>query len=210
MAAEIGIVGGTFDPIHTGHLAMAEGLRDRYGLAEVWFMPAGTPPHKAGRQRMTDAHHRLAMVRLAIAGNPHFLCSTVEMELPGPSWTVRTVERLQQLYPEQRFCFITGADSVLQIETWREYRRLLGMIPFLAASRPRYARGAWLDVADRLGPELAAQVTFAELPGLDIASSELRSLMAEGRSIRYLVPDSVYAYIQTHGLYEVGRSGGGE
>lgn len=184
-----------------GHLAIAEGIRSRFALQEVWFVPAGAPPHKTGRQQVTQVNHRLQMVRIAIAENPHFSCCTIEVESSGPSYTVDTISRLQTLHPSNEFFFITGADSILQIETWKEYQRLLSSVPFLVATRPGYHRGNWLDLAARLGPELTSQVTFVELPGLDIASSELRSLIMQGVSVRYLVPEAVDAYIESQGLY---------
>jgi nicotinate-nucleotide adenylyltransferase len=198
---QIAIFGGTFDPIHMGHLAIAEGIRDRCGLDEVWFMPAGAPPHKVGRQQISPVQHRVNMVRLAIAGNPRFVCSTLEADEPGLSYTVDTVERLQAQFPDKRFCLITGTDAILHIETWKDYQRLLRLVPFLVATRPGYRRGSWLDLAARLGPDLTAQVTFVELPGLDIASSELRSMVGQGLSVRYLVPEAVFDYIESHGLY---------
>lgn len=199
----VGILGGTFDPIHLGHLALAEGAMHLAGLSRVFFVPNSQPPHKAG-QSVTPAHHRAAMVRLAIADNPRFGFLSIELDRQGPSYTIDTVRALQAQHPEWRFAFIVGMDSLLEITTWRQYDELLRLIDLLVATRPGYPRAEGEAMLARLGP-LAARIRLLEIPGVAVSSSDLRQMALRGYPLRYLVPEPVLRYIAEHRLY-----GGGE
>lgn len=193
-----GIFGGTFDPIHLAHLAVAEAARDDLGLASVTFIPAGVPPHKVGR-RITAAHHRAAMVEAAIADNPGFRISRVEIEREGPSYTVDTLERLV-VAGEGPLALIMSMDSYLDLPTWREPERVLDLAALVVAPRDGVEPAGREFLAAHV-PGAAARVVFLAGPHLRLSASELRDRAAVGRSLRYLVPDAVAAYIGDHGLY---------
>lgn len=187
------IFGGTFDPIHLGHLVVADRVAEVAGLARVIFVPAGRPPHKEGRP-ITPAADRLAMVELAIAGNPRFSGSRLELDsVSGPSFTIDTVRRWKAA-GEGDVALILGADSLAELGTWREPEALLAECRVLVVGRP----GVDLE---RTPSHLVAQVAFIEAPRLDISSSEIRERVAAGRSIRYLVPEPVREYILSRDLY---------
>jgi nicotinate-nucleotide adenylyltransferase len=187
------LFGGTFDPIHIGHLVVADHVAEAAGLSTVLFVPAGRPPHKEG-QPLTPALDRLAMVELAIAGNPRFAVSRLELDsTAGPSFTIDTVRRLKAA-GEQDVALILGADSLVELGNWREPEALVGEARVIVVERPG------VDV--RKAPaHLVASVTFIAAPRLDISSREIRDRAAAGRSIRYLVPETVREYIRAHGLY---------
>lgn len=193
MRERLGILGGTFDPIHFGHLAIAEEARERLGLARVLFIPAGQPPHKPrGR---ADAEERCRMTELAIADNPAFAVSRVEIDRPGRSYTVETLRELHARYPEADFTLIIGADMALEFHLWRDYEGILAQAGVVAITRPGYdlAGLEQLPTAGRLSP--------LDAPGLYISSTDLRTRIRDGRSIRYLVPAAVRAYIAEQRLY---------
>jgi nicotinate-nucleotide adenylyltransferase len=191
--ATLGILGGTFDPIHYGHLAIAEEARERFGLARVLFMPTGAPPHKpTGR---AGAEHRYAMTVLATADNPAFAVSRLEIDRPGLSYTVDTLRALHEEYPGAELYMIIGADMALEFHTWRDPEGILAQATVVAATRPGWdlSRLASLPTAGRILP--------MDAPGLYLSSTALRARIAEGRSLRYLTPPPVAAYIREHGLY---------
>ncbi|HWI51332.1 MAG TPA: nicotinate-nucleotide adenylyltransferase [Symbiobacteriaceae bacterium] len=196
----VGIMGGTFDPIHMGHLAAAEGAMHLVGLDQVLFMPNRQPPHKAGRP-VTPAEHRAAMVRLAIAGNPRFAFSSLELEREGPSYTLLTAQAMLAQYPDWRLAFLAGMDSLVDLTTWYQYRTLLGLIDMVIFTRPGFSTAQRDEALARLGPELAARIRLVEVPGVAVSGTELRRRASEGYPLRYLVPDAVGEYIQEHGLY---------
>lgn len=193
-----GIFGGTFDPIHLAHLAVAEAARDDLGLASVTFIPAGEPPHKAGR-RITAAHHRAAMVEAAIADNPGFRVSRAEMERAGPSYTVDTLARLVAA-GEGPLALIMSMESYLDLPTWRDPEKVLELATLVVAPRDGFQAAGPEFLAERV-PGVAARTVFLAGPHLRLSASELRDRAAVGRSLRYLVPDAVAAYIGDHGLY---------
>lgn len=206
----LGIMGGTFDPIHIGHLAAAEEVREALALDRILFVPAGDPPHKPG-DAVTEARHRVAMVELAIADNPGFALSRVEVDRAGPSWTVDTLDALaaaeRAAGREPDLTLILSAESFTGLPSWHEPRRLF------AAARIAVVPRAGLEAPDdawigRHFPGVAARVTRLSGPRLRLAATEIRDRVAAGRSIRYLVPDAVIAYIGDHDLYR--RSGGSE
>ncbi len=196
----MGILGGTFDPIHLGHLALAEGACHLARLDRVLFLPNRQPPHKDGRS-VTPAVHRAAMVRLAIAGNPAFLYSGMELEREGPSYTIDTVRAFQAEQPGWRLAFLVGMDSLLQIETWREYETLLTLVDLLVVNRPGFPTEAGRALLARLKPAVSQRVRLLEVPGVAVASRDLRRMVSQGYPLRYLVPDAVAAYIAEQQLY---------
>jgi nicotinate-nucleotide adenylyltransferase len=197
-----GILGGTFDPIHYGHLAIAESVREELDLAGVLFVPAGLPPHKPDRI-VSAPSHRAAMVELAIADNPAFRLSRIELDRSGPSYSVETVRLLLEADPEpspERYVFIVSVEALASLHTWREPRRLLelsvlAVVPRLGARSPGRA---W--IAEHF-PGQEDRVLFLDGPELGHSASDIRRRASQGRSIRYLVPPAVEAYIKEHSLY---------
>ncbi len=189
----LGVYGGTFDPIHLGHLILAEACRQACGLDRVWFLVAGAPPHKPGGR--TDVGHRLEMARLAVAGNPAFEVSELEARRPGPHYSVETLEAVRAERPDDELFFLIGADSLVDLPGWREPGRIMALAGLVVANRPGFEPPP-LDVPDGARPILRV-----EIPPIGIASHEIRRLRREGRSVRYQVPRAVEAYIDAHGLY---------
>jgi len=199
----VGIMGGTFDPIHYGHLMAAEEAHTRFGLAKVVFVPNGIPPHKKDYE-VTAAESRYEMVVLATASNPIFEASRIEVDRPGPSYSVDTVERLrQELEPDARVYFITGADAMLDLMSWHEPRRLSTLCEFIAVVRPGYDLR---QLENALGAEFMARTRVLSIPGVDISSTELRRRAGSDESLRYLTPPAVIRYIETKGLYRIDRA----
>jgi nicotinate-nucleotide adenylyltransferase len=193
----IGVMGGTFDPIHIGHLAIGEEAREALALDVVLFVPAGQPPHKPAGS-VTSVEHRLAMVELAIAGNPAFELSRIEVERPGPSYTVDTVEALAR--DGDDLVLILSAETFAELPSWHEPERLFDAARMAVVPREGYPAPdpAWLAEAF---PGQEARVTYLEGPRLGLSSTAIRARVATGRSIRYLVPDMVGAYIADKQLY---------
>ncbi|RDB60480.1 nicotinic acid mononucleotide adenylyltransferase [Gordonibacter sp. 28C] len=197
--ARLGIMGGTFDPIHIGHLATAEQAREAYGLDAVVFVPAGNPVFKKHR-RVTPAVDRLALCRLAVASNPAFCVSALEIERGGDTYTVDTLRELRAHYPANvELFFITGADAVAHIVKWRESAAIADLAHLIAVTRPGYALTA--ERKREIEDEGSFDVSYLEVTALAISSSDLRARLREGRSIRYLTMQSVRDYILEHGLY---------
>lgn len=197
----LGIMGGTFDPIHIGHLVCAEEARWQYRLDEVIFVPAGSPWQK---RAVTDAEDRYLLTMLATAGNPHFSVSRIEIDRPGPTFTRETLTALAEFYGDAaQLFFITGADAVLEILTWKDPDAVLAAAAFIAASRPGYDLGH-LEL-ERFGDRVHA----IEIPALAISSTDIRRRVGEGRPIPYLVPPEVAAFIDERGLYREAEDGAG-
>lgn len=205
LVMRVGVFGGTFDPIHIGHLVSAEEARVELKLERVVFVPAGLPPHKLDHV-MSPVGHRLAMVELAIASNPHFAVSRVDIDRFGPCYTVDTIELLRDEWgPGVEIYFIMGSDSLLDILTWHNPRRLIRLCRFAVVSRPGYQVD--LDELDTLLPGLASRVQILDAPELAISSTDIQRRVREGLSIKYQVPEAVEDYIYQHGLYhELTRS----
>lgn len=195
----VGVLGGTFDPVHLGHQVLAECARAQLELEQVLWVPAGDPWRKVGR-RVTPAEHRLAMVRLANEGNPAFGLCSLEVERHGPSYSVDTLEELRRQYPAGELFFLMGLDALRDLPNWRDPERLIRLATMAAAlrgeGRPSKA------VLERLLPGLSRRVVWVEMPRIDVSASELRRRAARGQSLRYLVPDKVGAYIRQQGLYQ--------
>jgi nicotinate-nucleotide adenylyltransferase len=197
----IGVMGGTFDPIHFGHLRAAEEVLQGFGLERVIFVPAGRPPHKP-HSEVTSPEHRYMMAMLATADHPRFEVSPIEIEREGPSYTLDTLRELKQtVCKDKALYFITGLDAILEIHTWNGYRQLFELANFIAVTRPGYSVEAFLTLEKILGPECFSKVHPFPVTLLAIASRDIRRRVREGESIRYLVPDPVRLYIQKHGLY---------
>lgn len=184
----LGILGGTFDPIHLGHLILGEVAREELALDQVLFVPTGVQWRKAARE-ISPAEHRVAMVRLAIAGNPSFVLSTVEVDRPGPSYTADTLEQLRGTYPDAEMFFIVGRDALEDMPNWVRPERIREL--------------ATLAVAARNGEDVTVEppAMRLEMPEIGISATDIRERVAAGRSIRYLVPPVVETYIREHGLY---------
>lgn len=197
---KIGIMGGTFDPIHTGHLVTAEAVRIEYSLDKVLFIPAANPPHKQHSQ-VTPAFHRYIMTVMATYSNPHFYVSPIELERPGLSYTIDTVLALIEQYGDKTdFYFITGADAMQDLPTWRNIDRLLDLCYFIAATRPGCICS--LDpVIKQFGIKGRQRIQRLPTPELEISSTDIRERVRQGRSIKYIVPESVESYIGKEGLY---------
>ena len=194
----IGVLGGTFDPVHIGHLIVAEEARIKLGLREVLFVPAGQPWRKLDHN-ITPAVHRVEMVRRAIADNPHFKLCTLEVERPGPSYTVDTLTMLQkQLGSEASLFFILGRDTLAELPLWKEPEKLVQLCRLVVAPRLGSKDLKHLETAI---PGLLDKVIQLDMPVIGISSSEIRQRIAQGLSIRYLVPDKVAEYIAKQKLY---------
>lgn len=202
----IGVFGGSFDPVHLGHLLVAECCREQAGLDRVMFVPAAVPPHKLDRT-LAPAEDRLAMLRLATGGHDAFEVSTVELDRGGVSWTVDTLAALAALHPAAEWRLILGPDALADLPTWRDPQRILTLAEPLAVERQSLddvaARAADRRLAELLGPERLARLVAGcvRMPAIGIRASDVRERVAAGRSIRYLVPRAVEAYVQAHGLY---------
>jgi nicotinate-nucleotide adenylyltransferase len=200
----IGLFGGTFDPPHFGHLVLAEWARVRLRLDRVVFVPAGTPPHKRGR-RLTDAALRLALTRLAVRGNPAFTVSGFEARRAGPSFTVDTLRHFHARQPGARFYLLMGADSLADFPSWHEPVEIARLATLIVAARPAQpAPGVRARSHPLVQARARGRVVLLDNPLVAISSSVLRARARAGRSLRYLVPDAVAAYVARHGMYRRG------
>ncbi len=195
---KVGILGGTFDPVHIGHLLLAECAREELGLERVIFVPAGRPWRKAARE-VSPAEHRLAMLRLAVAGNDAFDVSTIEVEREGPSYTVETLEELRRRDPDASLFFIVGEDALADLPNWRQPQRILELATVAVAARS--GEGPSLRQAEAMMPGLVARAVWLRMPVIEISATGIRERVRLGLSIRYRVPAAVEAYIRDHGLY---------
>lgn len=203
-ARRVGILGGTFDPVHYGHLVIAEEACAALDLAEMVFVPAGQPPHKPGSVVAT-VHHRLAMLELAIAGNSRFSLSRVDLERPGPSYTVETLRLLRQQWGEQTaLYFLIGWDSLEDFLTWRDPAGILEQLSYLVAvQRPGYAEeGGYRASLEARLPGITQRLLVVPAPQLEISSTDLRERVAAGRPIKYQLPERVEQYIEQYNLYQ--------
>lgn len=196
----VGIFGGTFDPIHFGHLTLAEQCREQCQLDEVWFVPAAQPPHKQGAV-ISPVKSRCEMVEFAIAGNSAFRLSSIEIDRAGPSFTVTTLEQLNSEDPSRELFLLIGADSLIDFPHWRQPNRILELATIVAVNRGdrplpdrSLIRAVCGDLAD-------TKILGVNMPAIDLSSTDIRRRVSEGRNIRYLVPRAVEAYIHEHRLY---------
>lgn len=193
----IGLIGGTFDPIHVGHLVIADRAREQLDLDQVIFLPAGLPPHKQYEQH-TRIRHRLAMLDLAITGMREFVLSDRDIRPDRPSYTVELLREFRHDNPDTEFVFIIGGDSLRDFPTWHDPGGIISLAKLGVANRPDVAipESVFQQV-----PGLAGAVLPIESPLLDISATDLRNRLANGNSVRYLMPDAVIAYIRLHSLY---------
>lgn len=198
----IGIFGGTFDPIHQGHLVVAEQAREQARLDEVWFVLAARPPHKSGQQP-TPFHQRADMVELAIAGNPAFRLEKMEAERSGPSYTVDTLTAIRARDPQADLHLMLGADCLPDLPNWHQPRKIVSLAKLLIAARPGWS--IWPEERIRTALNLPKEASFSMqvilVPQMDIASRDLRRRIAAGLSARYMIPNAVLAYIRDKNLY---------
>lgn len=191
---KVGIFGGTFDPIHAGHLITAQEVRTKCGLEKVIFVPSADPPHKE-RRPLTRAGDRLRMVSLAIEGDPRFEVSSMELERPGKSYTVDTLRQMRESFgPEVELCFIIGADNVPEMRTWKEPERIFDLTEVIVATRPGFE-------PQRMDAPFAERMTFVPTLEIALSSTEIRRRVKRGRPIRYWVPKEVERYIAEKRLY---------
>ena len=193
----LGIMGGTFDPLHWAHLMMAEEARVTFGLDKVLFIPAGQPPHKM-EYKVTDVEHRYAMTLLGTASNQAFEVSRIEIERNGLSYSVDTLRDLKSFYGSSCIFFIVGADEALDVPKWHEAGSLPELTRFLVAPRPGFMLS---DLQTKLPAEFSGVMDILPMPPIEISSTSLRERVMSGESIKYLVPECVEAYILKHGLY---------
>lgn len=195
----LGVFGGTFDPVHYGHLVAAEEVRYRLRLDKVLFVPAGMPPHKLDHD-ITPTRHRVAMLELAIASNPGFALSRVDIDRHGPCYTVDTLALLHQEYgPGAELFFLMGMDSLADILTWKDPERLIRLARIVVVGRPGFQ--ADVDELDKVLPGAAERICIVDTPLMEVSSSDIRQRVREGAPIRYQVPEAVEAYIRAHRLY---------
>ena len=205
----VGVFGGTFDPVHFGHLILAEQCREQGRLEEVLFVPAPRPPHKP--QPIARFDQRVEMLALALAGNPTFRIDEIEKDRDGPSYTVDTLAELRRRRPGDDFWLLVGGDTIRDLHVWYEPRRLLEMAGLLVMARP----GSPIPDRDELGarvglPAGAVRLKVVDAPQIDIASRDLRRRAAEGRSLRYLLPRAVECYVHDRRLYQPGPGSGAQ
>lgn len=196
---KIGIMGGTFDPIHLGHLATAESVREIFALDEILFIPAARPPHKLGK-KVTDERHRLKMTKLATQSNKFFRVSDMELKRTGLSYTLDTVNELQKIFGAAELFFIIGADSLADLSKWHAARELVEKCHFIATTRPGIDAD-FSAVEEFFGAAASEHIHRVTIPGLEISSTDIREKVRLGRSIKYLVPEVVEEYIRREELY---------
>lgn len=195
------VMGGTFDPIHYGHLVTAEAVREQFQLEKVLFMPTKNPPHKRNRL-VTDSYHRYLMTVLATITNPYFEVSRLEIEREGVTYTVDTIRELRQIHGEDaEIFFITGADAVLEILTWHNVEELLGMCQFVAATRPGFYDHDMSKKLEEIKTKYNKEIYRIEVPSLAISSTDIRNRIKNNKTVRYLLPESVEYYIRKNKLY---------
>jgi nicotinate-nucleotide adenylyltransferase len=200
----VGIFGGTFDPVHMGHLLLAEQCREQGRLDEVWFVPAAHPPHKEGAE-LTRFEQRVEMLALAIAGNPAFRIEELEKERPGPSYTADTLAELRRRHPAHQFWLLIGSDALLDLPHWYQPLRVLEQAGLLVMARPGSVVLTAEQLRERLHlPErMPLHLQRIEMPQIDISSRDLRRRAAAGRSLRYFLPRAVECYIHEKRLYRL-------
>lgn len=199
---KVGIMGGTFNPVHIGHLLLGEFAYEQFELDEIWFMPNGNPPHKEVVSWENALAQRIAMLRLAIDGVPYFKLNLHEADESKHSYTYQTLKELKERYPENEYYFILGADSLFALETWKNYKEIFPSCIILAAIRDDKMREDVIVQIRYLIQKYQADIRLLKAPKLEISSTELRERIQQKKSIRYMVPQSVEEYIVEHQIYQ--------
>ncbi len=197
--ARIGLFGGTFDPVHAGHMALAEQVRKTMELDRIILLPAGNPPHKP-KEDITDKMHRFRMLEIATKSYPYFFVSDYEMRKETPNYSYQTITDFKNMYPDDEIFFIVGGDSFRDFPKWKEYRKLLTLCPFIVVSRPGVSPEDYFE--NFCGDETPPRVFFIRDAAYDISSTRVRSLLVAGEDPAVLLPEGVTAYIKEHRLYE--------
>ncbi len=197
---KVGIMGGTFDPIHIGHLILGENAYLQFGLDKVVFMPSGNPPHKKDRDGGTDLQ-RMDMVKLAIASNTHFEISDIEMNEDGYTYTYRTLERLVKEHPDTEYYFIIGADSLFYFDSWKNPQRIVDACTLVVATRNHTSDEKLDEKIEFVRKLFNAKIEKLDTENIDCSSSQIRSWIKEGHTVKYYVPDTVINYIHTYHVY---------
>lgn len=200
----LGIFGGTFDPVHYGHLLLAETCREQLRLDEVRFVPAAIPPHKL-HYKITEGEARADMLRLAVSGYPEFVVDRRELKREGTSYTVDTLAEFAAEFPSAELYFLAGADSLRDFLTWREPERIIRLAKLVACNRPGLPQLRVEQVAEWVGSEMSDRILTLQMPGTDISGSEMRDRVRDGRSLRFLTPRAVEVFVIEHGLYRQTR-----
>ena len=197
----LGVFGGSFNPIHMGHLILAEYIREEFNLDKVIFIPTGNPPHKLNSE-LEGAQHRYNMVKLAIDTNPYFLVSNTEIERVGVSYTYDTLIELNKKYPKKNLFFICGSDSIIQFPTWRKIDKILKLANIIVADRHNISESELGNLVNEYKNEYKANICYSSAPKIEISSSHIRNRIQNGLSINYMVPEVVTEYIIANGLYQ--------
>lgn len=198
----LGLFGGSFDPVHYGHLLLAEQCREQCELDEIWFLPAGRPPHKPVGQ-LTAGEHRTAMLSLAVSDHPAFVVSRIELDRSGTTYTVETLLEVRDRHPDCELHFLLGSDSLRDLPNWREPARIGTLAAIVAVNRGRVAAAAEREWCDRHLPrEISERLQFISIPAVDLSASDIRARVRRGASIRFMTPPAVAAYIREQKLYQ--------
>lgn len=197
----IGIMGGTFDPIHIGHLFIAEETLEALRLDKIIFIPAGVSPHKIN-SKTTDRYHRLLMTALAVNSNTRFQLSNIEIERRGPSYTIDTIRDLKKMLPEEiELFFITGGDTFIDLETWRDYEELLGLVSFVVFTRAGFDNQLLDNKIQLFKNNYNGNIIKISIPLLEVSSTDIRVRIKQGRTVKYLIQENVENYIRKNRLY---------
>ena len=197
---QLGLFGGTFDPVHYGHLLLAEQCREQCTLDEVWFIPSGNPPHK-GDSTISSGTARAEMLGFATAGHKRFRVNHMELNRDGATYTVDTLQELRSEDPDHELFFLIGADSLTDLPTWREPSRIARMATIVAVNRGDRPLPDLAPIRSQLGGAVASRIQRVSMPGIDLSATDIRRRVREGKSIRYMTPRAVEQYIRQHELY---------
>jgi len=199
----LGILGGSFDPVHLGHLVMAEACREQLKLDEVWFVPAGHPPHKTDRE-LAPAKSRTEMIEFAVAGIPEFQISNIELKKETTSYTVETLEQIAAEDPDRKLFLLIGADSLQDFPNWKQPERIAELATIVAVNRGRQDPPGMEEIEQKLGLDVVDRIRVITMPGIELSSTDIRHRIRSGHSIRFLVPKAVEAYLNEHQVYNPG------